>query len=146
MCRHIQRRYGRQASRRGREFLAEEMSHRVNNLLAIASGLTPITSRSTKTVEDMAHELTLRLTALGRAHDLVRPVPGHTAGRRSTPKRRLELAGHVVLGCLGRGNHGAHAEELVCHAGVFLKVDRVACGSHLVGETQAVVVKGIDLG
>ena len=69
---------GRKQAEEGRELLAGEMSHRVKNLLAIASGLTAITSRSTKTVEDMARELTLRLTALGRAHDLVRPLPGHT--------------------------------------------------------------------
>lgn len=69
---------GRKQAEEGRELLAGEMSHRVKNLLAIASGLTAITSRSTKTTSDMAHELTLRLTALGRAHDLVRPVPGQT--------------------------------------------------------------------
>lgn len=69
---------GRKQAEEGRELLAGEMSHRVKNLLAIASGLTAITSRSTKTTDDMAHELTLRLTALGRAHDLVRPVPGQT--------------------------------------------------------------------
>jgi two-component sensor histidine kinase len=69
---------GRKQAEEGRELLAGEMSHRVKNLLAIASGLTAITSRSTNTVDDMARELTLRLTALGRAHDLVRPVPGQT--------------------------------------------------------------------
>ncbi|MEW6437854.1 histidine kinase [Bradyrhizobium sp. UASWS1016] len=69
---------GRKQAEEGRELLAGEMSHRVKNLLAIASGLTAITSRSTTTTNDMAHELTLRLTALGRAHDLVRPVPGQT--------------------------------------------------------------------
>ena len=69
---------GRKQAEEGRELLAGEMSHRVKNLLTIASGLTAITSRSTKTVEDMAHELTLRLTALGRAHDLVRPIAGQT--------------------------------------------------------------------
>lgn len=66
----------RKQAEESRELLAGEMSHRVKNLLAIATGLTSITSRSTTTVEDMARELTLRLTALGRAHDLVRPVPG----------------------------------------------------------------------
>jgi two-component sensor histidine kinase len=69
---------GRKQAEEGRELLAGEMSHRVKNLLSIASGLTAITSRSTTTVRDMARELTLRLTALGRAHDLVRPVPGQT--------------------------------------------------------------------
>lgn len=69
---------GRKQAEEGRELLAGEMSHRVKNLLAIASGLTAITSRSTSTVNDMARELTQRLTALGRAHDLVRPLPGQT--------------------------------------------------------------------
>jgi two-component sensor histidine kinase len=58
------------------ELLAGEMSHRVKNLLTIATALTQITSRSAKTKEDMAHELTSRLIALGRAQDLIRPVPG----------------------------------------------------------------------
>jgi two-component sensor histidine kinase len=67
---------GRKQAEEGHELLAGEMSHRVKNLLAIASGLTAITSRSAKTTADMAKELTQRLTALGRAHDLVRPLPG----------------------------------------------------------------------
>ena len=67
---------GRKQAEEGSELLAGEMSHRVKNLLAIASGLTAITSRSTTTTTDMARELTQRLTALGRAHDLVRPLPG----------------------------------------------------------------------
>ena len=68
---------GRKQAEEGNELLAGEMSHRVKNLLAIASGLTAITSRSAATTADMARELTHRLTALGRAHDLVRPLPGH---------------------------------------------------------------------
>jgi two-component sensor histidine kinase len=67
---------GRKQAEEGHELLAGEMSHRVKNLLLIATGLTAITSRSTKTTVDMAAELTHRLTALGRAHDLVRPLPG----------------------------------------------------------------------
>ena len=67
---------GRKQAEEGNELLAGEMSHRVKNLLAIASGLTAITSRSATTTEDMARQLTQRLTALGRAHDLVRPIPG----------------------------------------------------------------------
>ncbi len=68
---------GRKQAEEGHELLAGEMSHRVKNLLAIASALTAITSRSTASKNDMTRELTQRLTALGRAHDLVRPIPGH---------------------------------------------------------------------
>lgn len=70
---------GRKQAEEGHELLAGEMSHRVKNLLAIATGLTAITSRSTSTTVDMARELTQRLVALGRAHDLVRPLPGGEA-------------------------------------------------------------------
>jgi two-component sensor histidine kinase len=68
---------GRKQAEEGHELLAGEMSHRVKNLLAIATGLTHITSRSTSNTTEMAKELTQRLTALGRAHDLVRPLPGN---------------------------------------------------------------------
>lgn len=55
------------------DLLAGEMSHRVKNLLQLAAGLTQMTSRSAATKEDMVRDLTHRLNALGRAHDLVRP-------------------------------------------------------------------------
>lgn len=67
---------GRKQAEEGSELLAGEMSHRVKNLLAIAAGLTKITSRSSSSIEDMSKQLTQRLMALGRAHDLVRPLPG----------------------------------------------------------------------
>lgn len=67
---------GRKQAEEGNELLAGEMSHRVKNLLSIATGLTNLTSRSAQSVEDMARILTQRLSALGRAHDLVRPLPG----------------------------------------------------------------------
>jgi two-component sensor histidine kinase len=65
----------RKQAEEAHELLAGEMSHRVKNLLAIASGLTQLTSRSAESVEDMARDLTQRLMALDRAHDLVRPLP-----------------------------------------------------------------------
>ncbi|RGP36433.1 sensor histidine kinase [Pseudotabrizicola alkalilacus] len=67
---------GRKQAEEGNELLAGEMSHRVRNLLAIAAGLTKITGRSSTDVNDMSRQLTHRLMALGRAHDLVRPLPG----------------------------------------------------------------------
>lgn len=67
---------GRKQAQEGSELLAGEMSHRVKNLLTIASTLTKLTSRSADSVEEMSSELTQRLSALDRAHDLVRPIPG----------------------------------------------------------------------
>lgn len=69
---------GRKQAEEANELLAGEMSHRVKNLISIATALTKMTLNSAETKEDMARDLTQRLTALGRAHDLVRPVPGQT--------------------------------------------------------------------
>ncbi len=66
----------RKQAEEAHELLSGEMSHRVKNLLAIASALTAISSQSTTTAAEMANDLTERLGALGRAHDLVRPAPG----------------------------------------------------------------------
>ena len=67
---------GRKQAEETNELLAVEMSHRVKNLLAIASALATITARSSATAIEMECDLRRRLTALGRAHDLVRPDPG----------------------------------------------------------------------
>lgn len=67
---------GRKQAEEGSELLAGEMSHRVKNLLALATALTRMTGRSALSVEAMTKELMQRLTALDRAHDLVRPLPG----------------------------------------------------------------------
>jgi len=66
----------RKQAEESHELLAGEMSHRVKNLLAIAASLTHLSSRSADNVAGMTDDLVQRLTALGRAHDLVRPLPG----------------------------------------------------------------------
>lgn len=66
----------RKQAEEAHELLAGEMSHRVMNLLHIATALTQISARSSSTKEEMATALTNRLIALGRAQSLVRPVPG----------------------------------------------------------------------
>jgi two-component sensor histidine kinase len=70
----------RKQAEEANELLAGEMSHRVRNLLHIATALTRITSRSARTKEDMASDLTDRLMALGRAQELVRPSPQRNKG------------------------------------------------------------------
>ena len=79
---------GRKQAEQANELLAGEMGHRVKNLLAIASGLTMMTSRRAATTLDMARELTQRLSALGRAHDLVQP--------RSERERAAALLGDLL--------------------------------------------------
>lgn len=67
---------GRKQAEEGTELLAGEMKHRVKNLQAVAAGLTKVTGRSLVLIDDMSQQMTRRLVALGRAHDLVRPLPG----------------------------------------------------------------------
>ncbi|MGI4767627.1 MAG: sensor histidine kinase [Janthinobacterium lividum] len=66
----------RKMAEEAREMIAGEMAHRVKNLFSIASALTVIAERSSTTTEGMSRDLRLRLNALNRAHDLVRPVAG----------------------------------------------------------------------
>jgi two-component sensor histidine kinase len=80
----------RKLAEEAREMLANEMSHRVKNLFAIAAALTVISSRSADTPREMARDLTERLVALGQAHELVRPVLGEQ--KRAAPLHDL-LAG-----------------------------------------------------
>ena len=81
----------RKQSEEAHELLAGEMSHRVKNLLAMATALTTITSRSATTAADMARQLTRRLTALGRAHELVQPKAG-----RKAHEQRAALLGDLL--------------------------------------------------
>jgi two-component sensor histidine kinase len=66
----------RKEAEEAREMLAGEMSHRVKNLFAIAASLTSIAARSAATTTAMERDLRQRLAMLGRAHDLIRPMPG----------------------------------------------------------------------
>jgi two-component sensor histidine kinase len=66
----------RKAAEEAREMLAGEISHRVKNLFAIAASLTSMAARSAATTTEMERDLRQRLATLGRAHDLIRPLPG----------------------------------------------------------------------
>lgn len=118
---------GRKQAEEGHELLAGEMSHRVKNLLALAAGLTTISSRSATTTHEMAQELIGRLTALGRAHDLVRPLPqGQGSAALLGDLVSVLLAPYDDLGAfsgrirvaverMGVGEHSATALALVVH-------------------------------
>ena len=98
-----------------REMLAAEMSHRVKNLFAIAAALTSIAARSAATTTEMARDLTQRLTALGHAHDLVRPIPGHEEHRAALLGDLLAvlLAPYDDKGAVGERIHVSVPEVLV---------------------------------
>ncbi len=64
-----------------REIIAQELSHRIKNIFAVISGLISFSARGNPAFADVAADLRGRVTALGRAHDFVRP---HSAQSRPT--------------------------------------------------------------
>ena len=73
-----------------RRLLLREMDHRVKNLFTIALGMVSMTARSAPSVEAMAEALRGRLSALAKAHDLIRSALGGEPGKgQSTSLRAL---------------------------------------------------------
>ncbi|MGY4394952.1 PAS domain S-box-containing protein [Sphingomonas sp. UYAg733] len=62
-----------------REIIAQELSHRIKNIFAVISGLISFAARMNPGFSPIADDLRSRVTALGRAHDFVRP---HSAQSR----------------------------------------------------------------
>jgi len=56
-----------------REIVSQELSHRIKNIFAVISGLIGFAARSHPGFAGIASDLRDRITALGRAHDFVRP-------------------------------------------------------------------------
>ncbi|WP_343527396.1 PAS domain-containing protein [Sphingomonas sp.] len=68
-----------------REIVSQELSHRIKNIFAVISGLIAFAARSHPGFAAIASDLRDRITALGRAHDFVRP---HSP--QSQPKARQD--------------------------------------------------------
>ena len=56
-----------------REVIAQELSHRIKNIFAVIAGLVGFAARTKPELGSIAEDLRERITALGRAHDFVRP-------------------------------------------------------------------------
>ncbi|WP_428333274.1 sensor histidine kinase [Novosphingobium sp.] len=55
------------------EFMSRELSHRIKNMFAVVQGLISMALRKHEGMSQVSQALQLRMVALGRAHDLVRP-------------------------------------------------------------------------
>ena len=62
-----------------REIIAQELSHRIKNIFSVIAGLISLAARGRPEFALVAADLRERITALGRAHDFVRP---HSAQSR----------------------------------------------------------------
>ncbi|WP_443027230.1 PAS domain-containing protein [Sphingomonas sp. LR60] len=56
-----------------REIVSQELSHRIKNIFSVVAGLVHLTGRTHPELAGLLAELRQRITALGRAHDFVRP-------------------------------------------------------------------------
>ncbi|MGF7160303.1 PAS domain S-box-containing protein [Rhodoligotrophos appendicifer] len=62
-----------------REIISQELSHRIKNIFSVISGLITFTAQAHPPIKPVADDLRLRIMALSRAHDFVRP---HSAASR----------------------------------------------------------------
>ena len=86
-----------------REVISQELSHRIKNIFSVISGLISFAARSHPGFAPIAADLRQRITALGRAHDFVRP---------HSPQSRPAVQQDSLHGLLGelfepyrRGDH-----------------------------------------
>ena len=61
-----------------REVISQELSHRIKNIFSVIAGLIQFAARAHPQVAPVAADLRNRITALGRAHDFVRPHSPHS--------------------------------------------------------------------
>ena len=62
-----------------REVISQELSHRIKNIFAVIAGLIAFAARGKPEFAGIATDLRHRITALGRAHDFVRPHSANSA-------------------------------------------------------------------
>ncbi|WP_194150342.1 sensor histidine kinase [Sphingomonas oligophenolica] len=69
-----------------REIISQELSHRIKNIFAVIAGLVSFAARAKPEIAEVAADLRQRITALGRAHDFVRPhsAESRPAGQQDT--------------------------------------------------------------
>jgi len=89
-----------------REVISQELSHRIKNIFAVIAGLVAFSARARPEFRGLADDLRDRITALGRAHDFVRP---HSAASR--PEARQDSL-HGLLGELFVAYRGEQAERI----------------------------------
>jgi PAS domain S-box-containing protein len=123
----------RKRAQEQQNLLLREMSHRVKNLFAVASGLITLSARSARTPADMAEAVRGRLGALARAHGLTRPglingngKPGQDTNLHAIvqtifapyvdPERIKGHGFYVITGpCLPIGGNAVTSIALVMH-------------------------------
>jgi PAS domain S-box-containing protein len=106
-------------SRQAREkqkLLMQEMSHRIKNIFAVASGVVAVSAKSAATPKELAVAIQSRLGALARAHDLT--LQGDLSGARAGNISLAELV-RILLSPYNnaQGNISITGPEIECGPG-----------------------------
>lgn len=104
--------------------LLRELSHRVKNLFAVASGMVGLTARWAKTPSDMAETLQARLGALARAQELALPQISAAGAERPRTVTLNDLV-DVIL----RPHRQAHDDSRVGGSGPLVPISGSAVTS-----------------
>jgi PAS domain S-box-containing protein len=98
------------------ELLTRELSHRIKNIFAVISGLITLSLRKRPELRELGTDLQLRVLALGRAHDFVRPHSEYS---------RAYIAHSSLTGMLLSllGPYQAHEGERVTIRGDDVRID-----------------------
>jgi two-component sensor histidine kinase len=99
-----------------REVITQELSHRIKNIFAVIAGLVGFAARTKPELASVAEDLRERITALGRAHDFVRP---HSANSRPSAAQNSL---HGLLGELFSPYQSADLERIVI-GGTDVEID-----------------------
>ena len=89
----------RKRAQEQQRLLLREMNHRVKNLFTLAGGVVALSTRSARTVQELAEAVRARLGALSRAHDLTLPTisEGEEVDDRSTTLHALVRSNHLAF-------------------------------------------------
>jgi PAS domain S-box-containing protein len=77
-----------------REVIAQELSHRIKNIFSVLTGIIALSARSYPQMKPFADQLRNRISAMGKAHDLVRPhsqASRQSAGQSSLRSLIMQL-------------------------------------------------------
>ncbi|MES2095317.1 MAG: PAS domain-containing protein [Pseudomonadota bacterium] len=79
-----------------RDVISQELSHRIKNIFSVVSGLISFSARGRPEMAGLSADLRARITALGRAHDFVRP---HSPASmpKAAPTSLVGLLGELFL-------------------------------------------------
>lgn len=98
------------------ELFSRELNHRIKNIFTVVGSLVALSARNHPEARDFADDLAQRLAALGRAHELARPVSRDAAAAASDTASLHHLLARIFE------PHPAYEEKRIVVAGADLPI------------------------